>query len=1264
MGGDPQAPQRVGPHGRYVVGRKLGAGGMGIVYAALDVERDAEVALKMLRRPDPDGLFRFKREFRALTDIHHDNLVSLYELVAEDERWFFTMELVEGVDFIAWVRGESRPAPQSEANTVAVSGTTAPAAIPQPAPPRDLDPPRARRLPTRPAVGPDLDRLRAALPQLVRGVMALHDGGHLHRDIKPSNVLVTEVGRVVLLDFGVVAELGARAPEHGREIVGTPVYMAPEQGIGESAGPASDWYSVGVLLYEALTGQRPFRSRRSDVLTDKLVGVAPPPSQANPATPADLDALCIDLLARAPSLRPGGAQILDRLAHRSTVSITPTPTKAADDLVLFGRRHALDQLRRAFARTRDGTAQVALVQGASGTGKSALISRFARHVEGFGALVLAGRCYERETVPFKALDPVIDELCAWMLDLEADIVDDLLGPDAVHLGSLFPVLRRLPQLDVATPARGHAEPSQLRRRAGRALRDLFARICAFRPVVVFIDDLQWSDADSAPLVDALLRAPDAPPVLWIACHRVTERPNPLDAVLAMPRDGVEATRIEVGPLDVEDAAELARLLLGERTDADRLAKTIGRESGGNPFFVRELARAAAADAAAAGAPLALAAMIRARIAALAEADRRLVRTVAISARPIAVRHALTAAGLPAVEQVGVVPRLVRLQLLRTVRSGDETELVECYHDRIRESVVEGLTPPQRRETHRRLATTLEADPAVDPTTLVDHWLGAGEASRGATLAERAADAAVDALAFERAATLYELALDNADLDRAARARLRERLGHAWAHAGRGVPAAQALLTAADLHDEPRRAHGLRREAGEQYVRAGRVAEGMTLIKEALQDHGLRVPSSAAATLATLVGQRAMVWVRGLELKPRPDQAPDPEALRYADACWAATIALVQIEPLLGSVFSTRHLRAALRIADLPRVARGVMMEALLLSSRGSRAREITTTYLEQARRLVRRADDPSLGFMLAASEGITAFELGDFADSFDRCETALALHDREVSGSFWELGQVQLFGALAGLFSGRLDRVAASAADKVAEARQRGDLYTATCLRSAITPLSALVADDPVRARTEIDDALAQWGRPDVFENQHFMAFVAGCITELYADDLDAALAKCRATDEAMRSSLLKHVQVIRCVWRFLGSLTRLHAAARRGDGDELRRVRSDARRLGREQAPWCEGASAHLRAGLALLAGRPQEAMSCLREADDKLARSGFEMFRLPVRWRLGELIGGEAGARLQADARVALEAASIRAPERWIGVFAPPRPSDGHQG
>src|SRR5689334_10222061 len=197
--------------GRFQLLERLGGGGMGVVYAAHDQALDRRVALKTLRCADPAAIYRFKAEFRSLVDVAHPNLVTLHELTMAAGEWFFTMELVKGSNFLSWVR---RPAP----------------------------------------------RLRIALLQLAEGLSALHAAGKLHRDIKPSNVLVNGEGRVVVLDFGLVTELVPRERQPwDLQFAGTPHYMAPEVLGGEAASPASDWYSVGVMLYEALTGCVAFR---------------------------------------------------------------------------------------------------------------------------------------------------------------------------------------------------------------------------------------------------------------------------------------------------------------------------------------------------------------------------------------------------------------------------------------------------------------------------------------------------------------------------------------------------------------------------------------------------------------------------------------------------------------------------------------------------------------------------------------------------------------------------------------------------------------------------------------------------------------------------------------------------------------------------------------------------------------------------------------------------------------------------------------------
>ena len=233
---------------RFWIERSLGTGGFGVVYAAFDRQRHARVALKLLRRADPAGLFRIKHEFRALADLSHPNLVTLHELVADREPWFIAMELVEGHDFLSYVSGSGIGVPASQESTEILSfalqdeetGSTVLAPGPLP---------KASRL-----LACDLDRLQRVTPQLVDALVYLHGAGKLHCDVKPSNVLVRRDGQLKLLDFGLAVELGPAPIVDGQPLAGTPAYMSPEQALSETLTPASDWYSVGVMLFEALTG--------------------------------------------------------------------------------------------------------------------------------------------------------------------------------------------------------------------------------------------------------------------------------------------------------------------------------------------------------------------------------------------------------------------------------------------------------------------------------------------------------------------------------------------------------------------------------------------------------------------------------------------------------------------------------------------------------------------------------------------------------------------------------------------------------------------------------------------------------------------------------------------------------------------------------------------------------------------------------------------------------------------------------------------------
>src|SRR6185437_13087417 len=305
--------------------RELGRGGMGIVYQAFDRKRHKMVALKTMQGIDARALLRFKQEFRSLAGLNHPNLVSLQELIGDDRQWFFTMELLEGVSFLKHVHAdtEDRSSLPTLPDARPVSSSTKGWSEP-------LTPNQAARL-------------RVALAQLAAGVHFLHESGKLHRDIKPGNVLVTSAGRVVLLDFGLAAEMDREQRHLSVHLLGTVAYMAPEQAARKPVSPASDWYAVGVMLYEALTRTLPFEGESYEILHNKQQFDPPSPSAVLPGTPEDLSALCVELLRREPETRPPGRDVLRQLTPQATMSSSAqTPQESQRlEVPLIGRQRHL-----------------------------------------------------------------------------------------------------------------------------------------------------------------------------------------------------------------------------------------------------------------------------------------------------------------------------------------------------------------------------------------------------------------------------------------------------------------------------------------------------------------------------------------------------------------------------------------------------------------------------------------------------------------------------------------------------------------------------------------------------------------------------------------------------------------------------------------------------------------------------------------------------------------------------------------------------------
>jgi serine/threonine protein kinase len=457
-GSAPLAASRLGD---YRLIRELGRGGMGVVFEAVHVQRGNRVALKMLPQVGGAQLYRFKREFRSAADISHPNLIGLHSLESDGAQWFFTMDLIEGVDFLDYAR------PSGQLDEL---------------------------------------RLRSALSQLAMGVMALHRHHMIHRDLKPSNVMATHDGHVIVLDFGLVVELEQPGLTQSTDkIAGTPAYMAPEQAAATAVTPACDWYAVGVMLYEALSGMRPFNGSLWEILRDKQQ-LDPPPLPEDPAIPADLAAFCLRLLARDPVERPDALEVTKQVA--SVVPSKPVSPTAGGGPHLVGRERHLAKLKDAYrVLRRDGVTQTVFVSGRSGEGKTTLAEHFLASLrQDRSVAAMGGRCYDRESVPFKALDALIDALASYLRALPEADAARLMPDDIAVLARVFPVLDRVQVVAEASAGRTLTlDEQQMRQRAFAALRALLMRISRRSPVIWFIDDLQWGDADSAEALFETLR---------------------------------------------------------------------------------------------------------------------------------------------------------------------------------------------------------------------------------------------------------------------------------------------------------------------------------------------------------------------------------------------------------------------------------------------------------------------------------------------------------------------------------------------------------------------------------------------------------------------------------------------------------------------------------------------------------------------------------------------------------------------------------------
>jgi eukaryotic-like serine/threonine-protein kinase len=1223
--------------GRYVLVRELGAGGVGAVFLAKDLQTGEAVALKQLSRVDAKSVLRFKREFRSLAHVQHRNLVRLYDLEREpDGMWFLTMEYLPGTDLISHLRPDETP-----------------------------DDPQL-----------DFAQVIDCFAQLARGISALHEANMLHRDLKPSNVLVCD-GRVVVLDFGLVRgldERDARVTEEGM-VTGTPAYMAPEQAMGKPLTAAADWYAFGAMLYEALADELPFDGSILEIMRQKVDGEPEPIERLVPDAPRMLTELCGALLRRDPMARPSGPDILARLGASPAPRVTEGETTSLTDMQsvaahFVGREEPLQQLVRALANVERGQAVAVHVRGRSGAGKSALLERFLFEVEKPGAglrasevLVLRSRCYEREAMPFKALDSIMDALVVDLAQRDDIEVSHLLPGDIEALAQLFPVLERVRAVkQLLSKRRVQSQARSHRQRAEAALRELFARLAQSRPLIVWVDDLHWGDLDSVTILRAWLEQNQTAPFLLLLSYRSDEvETSPaLRALLAPNDDGtsrVSEEHIEIGPLTPANMRAICIDRLGMRAfGRDALIERIVQEADGNPFLASQLASLALARIERGDADierLSIDDLITQTRDLLPQEAMSVLAVLAVAGKPMAPKLALRVAGVRHGGRA-ILHALRNLNLVRT-RDADTDRLVEIYHDRIREHVYSRLPQDALRTIHGALLRALEHSGRAEADWLHSLALGADDLALAFQYGVAAADRAHAALAFERAAELYTRCLELCPDEPRQREALWKKLGLVLAYAGRGLRAAEALLEAARLCENAGEAIQLKQMAASHFMRSGRYEQGDALFDEVIAAASIRAPRAEGKLVAALVWERARLAMRGLSFQARSADQISPAVLKRIDLLEDLRIATMNHDALRSALFSTQSLRLALDAGEPLRIARSFVNAAVTASTEG------TSSGFAKAKELLARAEQITgeLGTALErmelnAGKAAIAFYEGRLMDVLEPTKAVeLALRDlASESGDaayyFKSVARAVRVGALSQL-DWRLFKPEFLEAKQEAQRTENVHAILTLALNEFLNDELAGQPELSI-ARLDAQRNLLPRARFTVLHVLHLSAIMyTACATGQHAWGLESAAP---LWQEFMRSPL-RRVGVLRTLSHVAHGRLLLNDYVRTGrKGPVPSEVISDIKHA----AASATHQELRLRGRVAYLNGDPARALELFKQSAEQLEDRGCEPEALRDRYAMGVLIGGQEGARMVQAAFDTLENKyGLRDPQRNARAFFP---------
>lgn len=770
--------------GRYFVRRSLGQGGQKQVYLAKDnrLDRDVVIALLKTDQLGADSVPRLIREAQAMARLgSHPNIVTVYDIEDEAGKPFIVSQYVEGGSVADLLRSADK-----------------------------------HRL--------SLEQVLRLGSQICQALMHCHSLGIIHRDLKPGNVWLSQDGTAKLGDFGLAASADFSRITLEGALVGTVVYMPPEIMLGHSAEPRSDLYSLGVVLYEMVTGRPPFAGDQFVAIISQHINSPPvAPSWHNPEVPQALETLILRLLAKTPEERPeSAAEVAKALAAIGLSAPTVADRAVQQDAkslsrlaggVFIGREQETKELRVALNETLSGNGHLFMLVGEPGSGKTRMTEHLATYARLCNAQVLTGSCYEGEGAP--PFWPWLQIVRSYAQEREPATLLSIMGPGASDIAHVVSEIKELLP-DLAPPP--SLEPEQARFRLFDSVTTFLKNASRRQPLVIILDDLHWADKPSLLLLQFLAREVKDACILVIGTYRDIDlgRQHPLSQTLGeLSRQGLTA-RIVLRGLTEQDVARFIEMTTGIEP-TEQLVRTVYQQTEGNPFFLSEIVRLLVVEgqlerpqsrtSMSMRIPEGVREVIGRRLDRLSAECNRILTIACVIGREFNVEALELLSDISGDQVLELLDEATAARVISEVPQANGQ--YRFVHALIRETLYDEISIARRVRLHRRIGEVLEKlygnNLEAHLTELAYHFFQAspaGNSDKAMDYALRAAKRAISLLAYEEAGDHYEHGLAVLELQdevkEEQRLELLLSLGDAQKKAGNTAKARESFLRAADL----------------------------------------------------------------------------------------------------------------------------------------------------------------------------------------------------------------------------------------------------------------------------------------------------------------------------------------------------------------------------------------------------------------------------------------------------------------------------------